>query len=72
MKHTCQINQIPYNIKSHSFRIHMISKLLQKTSVQHTADIMGHKDIRSTLAYKRFSLNKEEIQNLLDEIDQKG
>jgi DNA-directed RNA polymerase subunit F len=50
----------------------MISKLLQKTSVQHTADIMGHKDIRSTLAYKRFSLNKEEIQNLLDEIDQKG
>ena len=33
IKHTSKINQIPYNIKSHSFRINMISKLLQNTSV---------------------------------------
>ena len=70
LKHTCQINQIPYNIKSHSFRINMISKLLQKTSVQNAADIIGHSDIKSTMAYKRYALNKEEIQNLLNRIDQ--
>ena len=72
LKHTCQINQIPYNIKSHSFRINMISKLLQKTSAQNAADIIGHRDIKSTMAYKRYALNKREIQNLLNSIDQKG
>jgi integrase/recombinase XerD len=56
LKHTCQINQIPYNIKSHSFRINMISKLLQKTSAQNAADIIGHRDIKSTMAYKRYPL----------------
>ena len=30
LKHTCKINQIPYNIKSHSFRINMITRLLKK------------------------------------------
>ena len=69
LKHTCQINQIPYNIKSHSFRINMISKLLQKTSVQNAADIIGHRDIKSTMAYKRYALNKQEIQRLLNKID---
>ena len=60
LKHTCQINQIPYNIKSHSFRINMISQLLQKTSAQNAADIIGHRDIKSTMAYKRYALNKIE------------
>lgn len=69
LKHTCQINEIPYNIKSHSFRINMISKLLQNTSVQDAADIIGHKDIKSTMAYKRYSLNKKEIQDLLNKIN---
>ncbi len=32
-KHRCEINQIPYNIKSHSFRSNMITKLLKNTSV---------------------------------------
>ena len=72
LKHTCQINQISYNIKSHSFRINMISKLLQTTSAQNAADIIGHRDIKSTMAYKRYALNKREIQNLLNKIDQKG
>jgi len=70
LKHTCEINQIPYNIKSHSFRINMISRLLKNTSVQNAADIIGHRDIKSTMAYKRYALNKEEIQKLLNKIDQ--
>ena len=71
LKHTSKINQIPYNIKSHSFRINMITRLLQKTTVHDAADIIGHKDIKSTMAYKRYALNKKEIQNLLNKIDQK-
>ena len=70
LRRTCDINRIPYNIKSHSFRINMISQLLKNTSVQNAADIIGHKDIRATMAYKRYALNKKEIQKLLNKIDQ--
>ena len=69
LKHTCEINQIPYNIKSHSFRINMITRLLKNTSVQNAADIIGHRDIKSTMSYKRYALNKKEIQKLLNRID---
>ena len=69
LKNTCQINQIPYNIKSHSFRINMITNLLKHTSVQDAADIIGHKDTKSTMAYKRYVLNKTEILDLLHKID---
>lgn len=69
LKNTCQMNQIPDNIKSHSFRINMITNLLKQTSVQDAADIIGHKDIKSTMAYKRYVLNKTEIRNLLNKID---
>ena len=65
----CEINKIPYNIKSHSFRINMVSRLLKNTTVQDAADIIGHKDIKSTMAYKRYALNKKEIQKLLNKID---
>lgn len=70
LKRTCEISQIPYNIKSHSFRINMITQLLKNTSVQNAADIIGHKDIKATMAYKRYALNKKEIQKLLNKIDQ--
>ena len=70
LKHISQINQIPYNIKSHSFRINMISRLLKNTSVHNAADIIGHRDIKSTMAYKRYALNKKEIQDLLNRIDE--
>ena len=69
LKHTSNINQIPYNIKSHSFRINMITRLLQNTSVQDPANIIGHKDVKSTMEYKRYALNKKEIQTLLNKID---
>ena len=68
LKHTCQINQIPYNIKSHSFRINVISNLLKHTTVQNVADIIGHNDIRSTLKYSRYSMSKKQIQELMDTI----
>ena len=69
LKKTCEISEISYNIKSHSFRINMISRLLQNTTIQDAADIIGHKDIKSTIGYKRYALNKKEIQKLLNKID---
>lgn len=69
LKHTTQINQIPYNIKSHSFRINMITRLLKNTSLQNAAEIIGHRDVKSTMAYKRYALNKKEIRDLLNKID---
>ena len=47
----------------------MITNLLKHTSVQDAADIIGHKDTKSTMAYKRYVLNKTEILNLLNKID---
>jgi hypothetical protein len=44
----------------------MITRLLQNISVQDAADIIGCRDIKSTMAYKRYALNKKEIQNLLN------
>ena len=72
LKKTCEKNNIPYNIKSHSFRINMITNLLKITSVQNTASVMGHADIRSTMSYNRYSLSKTEIQNLLDQLEKKN
>ena len=69
LKHTCKVCNIPYNIKSHSFRINMISNLLKKTTVQHAAQIIGHNDIKSTMSYSRYALSKEEIQELLNSFD---
>lgn len=68
LKNTCERFNIPYNIKSHSFRINMISSLLKITSVQHTADIVGHDDIRSTMKYKRYALSRNKIEELLGKI----
>ena len=63
LKHICNLNNIYFNVKSHSFRINLISKLLQNA-----ADIIGHNDIRSTLKYSRYSMSKKQIQELMDTI----
>jgi len=71
LRTTYEIGNIPYNIKSHSFRINMISSLLKNTSVQHAAQIIGHNNIKSTMSYQRYALSKEEIQKLLDNMENK-
>lgn len=71
LKETSQKYSIPFNIKSHSFRVNMITNLLKITSVQNTANIIRHSDIRSTMSYNRYALSKEEIQKLLEDIENK-
>ena len=72
LKYTSQKYNIPYNIKSHSFRVNIITNLLKVTSVQNTANIIGHTDIRSTMTYNRYALSKNQIQDLLDKMDTKS
>ncbi len=69
LKQTSSKYSIPFNIKSHSFLVNIITNLLKITSVQNTASIMGHSDIRSTMSYNRYALSKIQIQELLDQID---
>jgi integrase len=71
LKYTSQLLELPYNIKSHSFRVNMITNLLKVTSVQNTANIIGHSDIRSTMIYNRYALSKNQIQDLLEIMETK-
>ena len=68
LKRTCLAAKLPYNIKSHSFRINVISSLLKVTTLQNVASIIGHDDIRSTMQYRRYSLSKAQIQALMQQI----
>jgi hypothetical protein len=65
MSFTCRKFGVLENFKSHSFRVGYITKLLRTLPVQKVAAIIGHKDTESTMAYQRYIINKEEIQNLL-------
>ena len=47
----------------------MVSSLLKNTSVQKSAQIIGHKSIKSTMAYQRYVMQKEEIRILLNRIE---
>lgn len=47
----------------------MVSRLLKNTTVQDVVDIICHKDIKSTMASKKYALNKKEIQKLWNKID---
>ncbi|MFT6689446.1 MAG: integrase/recombinase XerD [Saprospiraceae bacterium] len=71
LKSTCELAKLPFNIKSHSFRINLITNLLKVTSVHKVAEIIGHDDIRSTMKYQRYALSKDEIKNLLSKIEDK-
>lgn len=68
LKETCQATKITYNVKSHSFRINMITNLLKITSVRKVAEITGHQDVRSTMSYQRYVLSKDEVKELLNKI----
>ena len=58
LKYTLQKYDLSYNIKSDSFRVNIITNLLKVTSVQNTANIIGHTDIRSTMTYNRYALSR--------------
>lgn len=67
---TCELCQILDNFTSHSFRIAVLSRLLCVTSLQNVADIMGNRDVRSMMKYKRYGLRKSAIQKIYTEGEQ--
>lgn len=57
-----------FNHKSHSFRAGFVSRALERVSVQEAAQLIGHKSITSTMAYNRYTLNKEKKMKILDQM----
>jgi len=58
-------------LKSHSFRIGKVTRLLSEDiPVQKVALLVGHKDIKSTLKYDRFLVNKK-LLDRIEKIDKK-
>lgn len=57
-------------LTSHSFRINFITSILKKNKIQDAQQIVGHRDIRSTVAYNRYKLSSaEQYKNLEDAFD---
>ena len=52
-------------LKSHSFRINYVSSMLPHSSVQDAQQIIGHKDVRSTMAYARYELKESNKLKIL-------
>lgn len=57
------------NIKSHSFRVAYVTHLLKYAPVQQAAAIVGHTDIRSTIAYNRYVPDRNTVIELLERGD---
>lgn len=53
-------------LKSHSFRIGYITKILEHLSVDRAQSFVGHKDIRSTMVYNRYKVSDEKSLQLLE------
>ena len=52
LKHTSKINKIPYNIKSHSFRINYITQLWKDTQdIEFVKETISHRKLDTTSAY---------------------
>lgn len=57
-----------YNLKlnSHSFIVNYVTQTLKYSSLKDAQELVGHKDIISTLMYNRHRLSKEERKNIRD------
>lgn len=53
------------NVRSHSFRINYTTSLLRKAPLQLVAELLGHRDIKTTLRYNRYLANREERIDIL-------
>ena len=53
------------NYSTHSFRVGFITRLLRDSNVQDVAEIIGHKNIMSTMAYNRYEIDREKKEKLI-------
>lgn len=47
------------NVRSHSFRINYATSLLRKAPLEVVAELIGHRDIKTTLKYNRYNATKQ-------------
>jgi site-specific recombinase XerD len=50
---------------THSFRVSMITELLQAQPIQQVKHIVGHRDIRTTEVYDRNFMGEHELRKVL-------
>jgi hypothetical protein len=53
-------------IKSHLFIINLITQLLKKTSINNAQQMVGHVNIRSTVRYNKYKINKKHELSILN------
>ena len=57
------------HIRTHSFRASIITDFLKNTPIDVVKEIVGHKDIGTTLQYKRGNLDNIQIKKILQDLD---
>ena len=57
------------HIRTHSFRASIITDFLKSTPIDVVKEIVGHKDIGTTLQYKRGNIDEIQIKKILRELD---
>lgn len=58
------------HLRTHSFRATLITDLLVETPIDKVRDLIGHKDIKSTLLYKRSKLNTQDLNIIQQNLDE--
>lgn len=66
LKRLSEYYKIPFLLKSHSFRVGFVTRLLKKTDIEKTANLIGHKTLTTTKRYNRYLLNTQENRELTD------
>ncbi|RYX87068.1 hypothetical protein EON73_02120 [bacterium] len=47
------------NLYCHSFRIYFVTSLLRLAPIQDSCQLIGHQDIKSTMVYNKYNLDKK-------------
>jgi integrase/recombinase XerD len=55
--------------RTHSFRATLVTDFLVDTPIDLVKEIVGHKDIKTTLQYKRGNLNEVQLKQVLKQLD---
>ena len=57
------------HIRTHSFRASIITDFLKSTPIYVVKQVMGHKDIKTTLQYKRGNVSEIQLKQVLSNLD---
>ena len=72
IKASCIFSTFNKHIRSHTFRASIITDYLKSTPIDVVKDIIGHKDIKTTLQYKKYkrgSIDQVQLNKILTAFD---